>query len=539
MKLVKQYNIGKNAIFDLSKLCQDLEKGIYTIKTQAVSVNGNKSPESTGLSYFVDPLNPLNLPPFTIRCKFNAGYTPTPQGESTGWDSQVCVDETNNIWDITKDSTDWSRMLEFQDNLIEVLGANTTGVEIMFATLNICHNLTKTALFDTSSVVDMSYMYNEGNSLIECPIYDTSKVTTMQSMFCSCWELKTVPLFDTSKVENVHRMFDDCAEVESGAYAFYKQASRQKNPPSDYYDAFRSCGKHTQTGKADLDKIPSDWGGLATPIYPRNIWIDFKFLNPDFNPQDYQLAVGTEESNGANRAFKADWQLIDKDEHIWRWGVTEGTDLSLAFRYGNGEQSFPLIVDENYKDIPEEMWRQEGYTSLAAIVSDCENWWSDEIAKHRIKFTGSAEVVAWDLTNATSLDNLFGDNPYWRCAIVGTLPDLYSETNHAVYLFGRLYDITSIGKITLPNLNGDIQKMLFAMTSLQDIPEIELDGHIQELDRLFWQDCNVSKSSIEAAYNYLNTNFGTLGHNSTFTQCGLYKDPTALDNIPASWCGKA
>lgn len=539
MKKIKTYNIGKNTTFDLSKLCQDLEKGTYTIKTQAVSVNGKKSPESTGLSYFVDPLNPLNLPPFTIRCKFSAGYTPTPQGESTGWDSQVCVDETNNIWDITKNNTNWSRMLEFQDKLIEVLGANTTGVEIMFATLNICHNLTKTTLFDTSSVVDMSYMYNEGNSLIECPIYDTSKVTTMQSMFCSCWELKTVPLFDTSKVENVHRMFDDCAEVESGAYAFYKQASRQKNPPSDYYNAFWACGSETESGKADLKKIPRDWGGDATPIEPRNIWIDFKFLEPDFNPQDAQLAVGTVESNGVNRDFKADWQLIDEDEHIWRWGVTEGTNLSLAFRYGGGEQSFPLIVDENYKDIPEEMWRQEGYTSLAAIVSDCENWWSDEIAKHNIKFTGSAEVVGWDLTNATSLDNLFGDNPYWRCAIVGTLPDLYSETNHAVYMFGRLYDITSVGKITLPNINGDIQKMLFAMTSLQEIPELELDGHIQELDRLFWQDCNVSKSSIEAAYNYLNTNFGSLGHTATFTQCGLYKDPTALDNIPASWGGNA
>ncbi|MBO7691354.1 MAG: BspA family leucine-rich repeat surface protein [Methanobrevibacter sp.] len=263
MKKIKTYNIGKNTTFDLSKLHQDLEKGTYTIKTQAVSVNGKKSTESTGLSYFVDPLNPLNLPPFTIRCKFSAGYTPTPQGESTGWDSQVCVDETNNIWDITKNSTDWSRMLEFQDDLIEVLGANTTGVEIMFATLNICHNLTKTTLFDTSSVVDMSYMYNEGKSLIECPIYDTSKVTTMQSMFCSCWVLKKVPLFDTSKVENIYRMFDDCIKVESGAYAFYEQASSQENPPSDYYNAFWACGSETYTGQADLDRIPKDWGGNA------------------------------------------------------------------------------------------------------------------------------------------------------------------------------------------------------------------------------------------------------------------------------------
>lgn len=263
MKKIKTYNIGKNTTFDLTKLCQDLEKGTYTIKTQAVSVNGNKSLESTGLSYFVDPLNPLGLPPFTIRCKFSAGYTPAPQGKSTGWDSQVCVDETNNIWDITKSSTDWTRMLEFQDNLIEILGANTTGVEIMFATFNICHNLTKTSLFDTSSVIDMAYMYNEGKSLIECPIYDTSKVTTMQSMFCSCWNLKTVPLFNTSKVENVYRMFDDCIKVESGAYAFYEQASSQENPPSNHENTFWACGSDTQTGKADLAKIPSDWGGDA------------------------------------------------------------------------------------------------------------------------------------------------------------------------------------------------------------------------------------------------------------------------------------
>jgi hypothetical protein len=539
MKKIKTYNISKNTTFDLSQLNKDLPDGIYTIKTQAVSVNGKKSPESAGITYKVDSLNPLGLPPFTIRCKFSTGYTPAPQGQSTGWDSQVCVDETNNIWDITKESTSWSRMLEYQDNLIEVLGANTTGVERMYATLNICKNLTKTTLFDTSSVIDMAYMYNEGNSLIECPIYDTSNVTTMRSMFCYCWNLKTVPLFDTSKVEDVARMFDSCDKVESGAYAFYKQVSRQKNPPSNYDRAFYLCGSDTESGRKELEKIPSDWGGEATPIYPRNIWIDFKFLEPDFNPQDAQLAVGIEESNGQNRGFKADWQLVDKDENIWRWGVTEGTDLSSAFRYGGGEQSFPLIVDKNYRDIPEEMWRQEGYSSLEAILADCDKWWTDEIAKDHVNFTGSVEVVDWDLTNATSLDHLFGGNPYWRCAIVGTLPELNSNARHAVYMFGRLYDITSVGKITLPNLNGDIQKLLFAMTSLQDIPVLDLNGNPQNLDMLFWQDCNISKSSIEAAYNYLNTNFGSLGHTNTFKQCGLYKDPTALDNIPASWGGNA
>ena len=272
-------------------------------------------------------------------------------------------------------------------------------------------------------------------------------------------------------------------------------------------------------------------------VEPRDIWIAFKFLDKDYNPQEHNLAIGTEESNGQNRDFKADWQLVDAEENVWMWGVTEGSDLKYAFRYGSGEQSFPLLVSDNYRDIPEEMWRQEGYSSLEAILADCDSWWNDYVRFGEVQYTGAVEIYDWDLSQATALDSLFGDNPYWRCAIVGILPELNSNASHAVYLYGRLYDITSVGKITLPNLDGDIQKLLFAMTSLQDIPVLDLNGNPQYLDRLFWQDCNVSKSSIENTYDYLNTNFGSLSHIDTFKHCGLYKDPTALDNIPASWGG--
>ena len=89
--------------------------------------------------------------------------------------------------------------------------------------------------------------------------------------------------------------------------------------------------------------------------------------------------------------------MVDANENIWLWGVTEGTDLGSAFRYGDGEESFPLLVSDNYRDIPEEMWRQEGYTSLAAIVSDCENWWSDEIAKHLLLLSMAWSVFAFKL----------------------------------------------------------------------------------------------------------------------------------------------
>lgn len=53
MKLVKQYNIGKNTEFNLEQLNNDLEPGEYTIKTQGVSKNGKKSPESEGVTFKV------------------------------------------------------------------------------------------------------------------------------------------------------------------------------------------------------------------------------------------------------------------------------------------------------------------------------------------------------------------------------------------------------------------------------------------------------------------------------------------------------
>lgn len=46
----------------------------------------------------VDPLNPLNLPPNTIRVKFSSGYTPTMD------DTQTLVDANENVWDIYKQS---------------------------------------------------------------------------------------------------------------------------------------------------------------------------------------------------------------------------------------------------------------------------------------------------------------------------------------------------------------------------------------------------------------------------------------------------
>ena len=229
----------------------------------------------------VDPYNPLGLPPFTIRCKFEEGETPEVVDGS-----KTLVDADANVWDITGNSSDWSELL-IRSKPIEVLGANTTGVtnmEMLFAgsilttvplfdTSSVtnmedmfanCSSLTSVPLFDTSSCTNMMSMFSKCSSLTTVPIFDTSSVTDMKNMFKSCSSLTAVPLLDTSSCTNMMTMFRDCTLVQSGALALYQQASTQANPPTYYVDCFDNCGSNTETGRAELAQIPSSWGGTGS-----------------------------------------------------------------------------------------------------------------------------------------------------------------------------------------------------------------------------------------------------------------------------------
>jgi surface protein len=90
-------------------------------------------------------------------------------------------------------------------------------------------------------------------------IFDTSNVTNMTWMFYCCSSLSIVPLFDTSKVTRMDGVFWRCTNVQSGALAFYQQASSQANPPSQHSETFYNCGTNTTTGAAELAQIPDDW----------------------------------------------------------------------------------------------------------------------------------------------------------------------------------------------------------------------------------------------------------------------------------------
>lgn len=245
---------------------------MITINGNPILINGNFISDVS----YITPMNP-----YTLRLKFKDGFTPR-FSKGTG----VQVSSSPNIWDLTYENSDWSRLLYSHEYLLEVINANTTGVTNMSRMFYYCTSLTSVQLFDTSNVTDMSYMFEVCLSLTSVPLFDTSNVTSMKNMFASCTSLTTVPLFDTSSCTNMSSMFQSCSNlttvplldtskvtnmsymlnkcynVQSGALALYQQASTQTTLPS-HYETFLYCGRDTTTGAAELAQIPSSWGGTG------------------------------------------------------------------------------------------------------------------------------------------------------------------------------------------------------------------------------------------------------------------------------------
>lgn len=252
-------------------------------------------------------LNPLNLPPNTVRVRTSDGNAPIRNiSTPSTYETATRVAGTTDVFDVYKSGNDFSSFIKDSTNLVEVLGANTTGITYMESMFAGCYNLTSVPLFDTSSAINMRSMfrntsitsvplYNTSNvrqmyamfkdckSLITVPLFDMSNVFIMHYMFDGCTSLTSVPLFDTSKAENVSYMFNgctslkaiplfntsevynmdymfkNCINVQSGALALYNQVSTQADIPSTHIQTFYSCGSNTVTGAAELAQIPSDW----------------------------------------------------------------------------------------------------------------------------------------------------------------------------------------------------------------------------------------------------------------------------------------
>jgi surface protein len=229
-------------------------KIIYNGAESALYFNGSKIwPEVAP-----DPPIPPPIAANTVRVRTNDGQAPV-KGGLTSYETATLVAGTSDVYDVYKSGTSFDDLLDGSTNVVEVLGANLTGIVSTYYMFYYCTSLTTVLLFDTSSVTNMAGMFGECRSLTTVPLFDTSNVTDMYGMFEGCRSLTSIPLFDTSSVTNMSSMFRDCTNVETGALALYQQASTQATPPSYHTRTFMNCGSNTVTGAAELAQIPSGW----------------------------------------------------------------------------------------------------------------------------------------------------------------------------------------------------------------------------------------------------------------------------------------
>lgn len=206
----------------------------------------------------IDPLNPLDLPAYTIAIRFKDGVVPVYKKVTA---EQVST--SPNIWYYTYNNPDWSGLFDnyvddpmpcYVEDMLEILGANTTGVTNMYKLFANNRGLSKVQLFDTSRVTNMAMMF--GNY--------------MGSYWSDADGLKTIPQFDISSVTDVSGMFSGQGYVESGIYEFYQRLIakspvpryRRTNPSSGAdlgFIIFFGCGEYSQTGTAERLSLPGDW----------------------------------------------------------------------------------------------------------------------------------------------------------------------------------------------------------------------------------------------------------------------------------------
>lgn len=207
---------------------------------------------------YLDPYNPLDLPPNTVRVRTSDGNPPK-KDTYTSYETATLVDGTTDVYDVYKSGNYFDYLLYNSLNVIEVLGANTVGIINMYNMFSGCIQLATVSIFNTTSLVTMADMFEDCRGLTTIPLFDTSNVTNMDGAFRGCSNLTVIPLFNTAKVTIMSQAFYNCRKVQSGALDLYLQASYQSTPPSYHLETFYNCGINTTTGTDELARIPSDW----------------------------------------------------------------------------------------------------------------------------------------------------------------------------------------------------------------------------------------------------------------------------------------
>ena len=117
--------------------------------------------------------------------------------------------------DLSSSVTDMSGMFQSCSSLQTIPLLNTSNVTSMSGMFYSCSSLQTIPLLNTSSVTSMRSMFTSCSSLQTIPLLDTSNVTSMSYMLSYCQSLQTIPLLNTSSVTDMSSMFEGCQSLQT------------------------------------------------------------------------------------------------------------------------------------------------------------------------------------------------------------------------------------------------------------------------------------------------------------------------------------
>lgn len=95
----------------------------------------------------------------------------------------------------------------------------------------------------------------------------TYNLETMDRMFANCTSLvSTVTIQTPNTLLNVGGCFSGCTEMTGGTLGQYNYWSTYNTGISNHSGTFTDAGANTVTGLAELDQIPTGWGGNLMPV---------------------------------------------------------------------------------------------------------------------------------------------------------------------------------------------------------------------------------------------------------------------------------
>ena len=94
----------------------------------------------------LDPYNPLGLPANTVRVRTSDGNAPSYMGQRPVYDTATLVTGTSDVYDVYISGTSFEFLLYGSSNVVNILGANTTGITNVNSMFFACNNVQSGAL---------------------------------------------------------------------------------------------------------------------------------------------------------------------------------------------------------------------------------------------------------------------------------------------------------------------------------------------------------------------------------------------------------